>query len=136
MQEADIHAISTAAANDFATVTPGRSVSSELTFGGLYYGLYFATVDLKADCAKFDECDLIIVDDLHYYRKNNPDNLPISLNGANIYVIQPGCRDINQPDCTDLQSYWTTAFSKFDAGKMFFWNGVRAEFNLLGEIRR
>jgi hypothetical protein len=137
MVKMDVNGISTAAASDFGeVVTPSRGTSEELLYGGLYYGLYFASVDIKADCAKYDECDLVIVDDLHVWRKNNPDRLPIALNGVNLYVIMPGCRDINQPDCADLQSYWTTQFEGFGVSKLLIWNGVRAELNLLGEIGR
>jgi hypothetical protein len=136
MQDADINAISTAVVSDFGTVTPSKHISSELTFGGLYYGLYFVSFDIKADCAKYDECDLVIVDDLHVWNKNNSEHLPIALNGVNLYVIMPGCRDINQPDCTDLQSYWTPEFQGFGVSKILYWNGVRAEINLLGNIGR
>ena len=136
MQVADINGISTAEVSDFGTVTPSRRMSSELTYGGVYYGLYFASVDIKADCAKYDECDLIIVDDLSIYLKHNPDHLPIALNGVNVYAIMPGCRDINQPDCADLQSYWTSEFQGFGVSNITFWNGVRAEINLLGKIGR
>lgn len=132
----DNKTISTAEASDFATVTPGKQNLTELVYGGLYYGLYFASVDIKSDCAKYDECDLVIVDDLHYYGKHNPDHLPIALNGVNTYVIQPNCRDINQPDCADLQTYWTTEFQGFGISNISYWNGVRAEFNLLGKIGR
>jgi len=133
---ADINSISTAEGSDFATVSPGNENLSELVFGGLYYGLYFATVDIKSDCAKYDECDLVIVDDLRLYGKHNPQNLPIALNGVNLYVIMPNCRDINQPDCADLQTYWTAEFQGFGINNITFWNGVRAELNLLSKIGR
>jgi hypothetical protein len=136
MQVADVNNISTAEVSDFATVTPGKLNLSELVYGGLYYGLYFASVDFKADCAKYDECDLVIVDDLHVYGKHNPQNLPIALNGVNLYVIEPDCRDINQPDCADLQSYWTSEFQGFGVNNILYWNGIRAELNLVGKIGR
>ena len=132
----DVNSIATAASNDFATMTPVKGKSEELLYGSWYYGLYFASVDFQADCAKYDSCDLVLIGDLHVYRKNNPDKLPISLNGINIYTIMPGCRDINQPDCADLQSYWSSEFTRFGASKSIFWNGVRSEVNLLGEIGR
>jgi len=136
MQVEDNNSISTAEVGDFATVTPGHQNLSELVYGGLYYGLYFASVDIKSDCAKYDECDLVIVDDLHVYGKHNPEQLPIALKGVNVYVIMPNCRDINQPDCASLQSYWETEFQGFGASNIVYWNGVRAEYNLLGKIGR
>jgi len=136
MQAQDNQSISTAEVSDFATVSPGKQNLTELVYGGLYYGLYFASVDIKSDCAKFDECDLVIVDDLHVYGKHNPDNLPIALKGISLYVVMPNCRDLNQPDCADLQTYWTTEFQGFGVSNITYWNGVRAEFNLLGKIGR
>ena len=105
-------------------------------YGGLYYGLYFASVDIKSDCAKYDECDLVIVGDLRVYGKHNPNNLPIALKGVNTYVIMPNCRDLNQPNCADLQTYWTTEFEGFGVTNITYWNGVRAEYNLLGKLGR
>jgi len=136
VQAEDNSSLSTAEVSDFATVSPGRENLTELVYGGLYYGLYFASVDIKSDCAKYDECDLVIVDDLHVYGKHNPEKLPIALNGVNTYVIMPNCRDINQPDCAALQSYWTTEFQGFGVTNIDIWNGVRAEVNLLGKIGR
>ena len=136
MQAADINGISTAEVSDFGKVTPSTRSNYELYYGGLYYGLYFASLDIQADCAKYDECVLVIVDDLHYLAKHAPDNLPIALNGVSLYVIMPGCRDINQPNCSDLQSYWVPEFQGFGVSKILYWNGVRAEINLLGEIGR
>jgi hypothetical protein len=136
MKSADISAISTAAASDMLTVTPSIININELAYGGVYYGLYFATVDILADCKKYDECDLIIVDDLHVYGRHNPLKLPIALNGVNLYVIMPNCRDLNQPDCTELQDYWTTEFQGFGISNINYWNGVRAEINLLDGIGR
>lgn len=135
-KDSDISGISTAAVSDFALATPSRRIASEMRFGGLYYGLYYASVDIKADCAKYDVCDLIIIDDLHYYNKHNIDHFPIDLTGVNVYSIMPDCRDINQPDCSALQSFWTTEFQSYGASKIVFWNGIRAEINLLDEIGR
>ena len=135
MKNNDVNTIATAAAHDFGAITPARRVSSEMVFGGLYYGLYFATVDLKADCANYDECDLVIFDDLSVYNKNN-NSFPISLNNVNVYTVMPNCRDINQPDCADLQSFWTTEFQKFGATTIKYWNGIRAEINLESVIGR
>jgi hypothetical protein len=137
MVESDVNGISTAEVSDFGKVsTPSKGTNEELLYGGLYYGLYFASIDIQADCAKYDECVLVIVDDLHVWRKHNPDNLPIALKGVSLYTIMPGCRDINQPDCEDLQSYWTSEFQRFGVSKILYWNGVRAEINLLSEIGR
>ena len=135
-QVQDNQTISTAAINDFATVSPGKENLTELVYGGLYYGLYFASVDIKSDCAKYDECDLVIVGDLRVYGKHNPNNLPIALKGVNTYVIMPNCRDLNQPNCADLQTYWTTEFEGFGVTNITYWNGVRAEYNLLGKLGR
>jgi hypothetical protein len=136
MQRGDVNTIATAEASDFATITPGKGKSEELLYGGWYYGLEFASLDFKSDCAKYDKCILILVGGLNVYRKNNPDNLPISLKGIDTYTFLSGCRDLNQPDCADLQTYWTSELERLGATNTVFWNGVRAETNLLGEIRR
>jgi hypothetical protein len=136
MQKEDVSTIHNAAAADFGTITPGRGKSEELMYGGWYYGLYFASLDFKSDCAKYDKCILVLVGGLNVYRKNNPDNLPISLNGIDTYVILSGCRDLNQPDCAETQTYWTSELQRLGAPNTVFMNGVRAGTNLITDIRR
>ena len=130
----DAGALSTAMAADLGKATPSTSENNELKHGGLYYGLTFATNDLRADCAKYDECDLVVVDDLQHFGHIIPPGVAIALQGVNLYVIMPNCRDLNQPDCADLQAYWTPQFKSFGASKVTYWNGLRAELNLLGAM--
>jgi hypothetical protein len=107
-----------------------------MAYGGLYYGLYFATVDFKADCSRFDACYLVILDDLTYWGLHNPAKLPIDLKGINVYAVMPNCRDINQPDCTELQDYWKAEFEGFGAISSTYLNGLRVELNLMDGIGR
>jgi len=110
--------------------------TDELYYGGVYYGLSFASVVFQADCKNYNKCTLIIIDDLQVYREYNSDNLPINLSNATVYAIMPNCRDINQPSCTATQEYWSSEFKKYGAGEVFYWNGIRAETNLLDAIGR
>jgi hypothetical protein len=118
-----------------------RGATDELFYGGVYYGLSFATIDLLSDCDNYSECILIIIDDLHTWNRSEPDDLEtnINLSGINsIYAIMPDCSDVNQPDCSDLQTFWTNEFHRFGANidEIFFFNGRRAESDLLLEMRR
>jgi hypothetical protein len=130
----DAGALSTAMAADFSKVKPSTSENNELKHGGLYFALTYATSDIQADCAKYDECDLIIVDDLAHFGRIIPPGVAVDLQGVNLFVIMPNCRDLNQPDCAELQAYWTPQFKTFGARKITFWNGLRAELNLLGAL--
>ena len=94
IESGDVNNISTAAINDIESAEIGTRNTDELLNGGLYYGLNFATLDLKADCENYGDCILIIIDDLHIWGRNNPGNLPIDLNGVSVYTIMPNCRDI------------------------------------------
>jgi hypothetical protein len=130
----DAGALSTAMAADFTKATPSTSENNELKHGGLYFGLTFATNDFQADCSKYDECDLVLVDDLQHFGHIIPAGVAIALPKVNLYVIMPNCRDLNQPDCADLQAYWTPQFKSFGVSKITYWNGLRAELNLLGAM--
>lgn len=105
--------------------------TNELYYGGIYYGLSFATIVFGEQCRDGVECILVIVDDLNVYGKNNPDNLAIDLENVRIIATMPNCRFIDQPDCVQLQEYWTEEFSKFGASNIEYRNGDRAESNII-----
>ena len=136
MVVSDRDQISTEMAMDFATAVPSKFQTNEMAYGSLYYGLYFASVDFQADCSRFDECYLVIVDDLTFWGQHNPALLKIDLTNIDVIAVMPTCRDINQPDCTELQRYWTTEFEGFGASEITYLNGLRAELNILNEIGR
>ncbi|MBL8088989.1 MAG: hypothetical protein JNJ43_01580 [Anaerolineales bacterium] len=113
--------------------------TNELYYGGLYYALGFATRIFQSDgagCNKYTSCNLIIIDDLQTWGKNNPDNIPIELNGVSAYVVMPNCRDIDSTSCQESINYWDAEFEKFKIISTQYWNGERAEINLLEVIRR
>jgi len=111
--------------------------NEELDYGGVYYGLNFASTVFQNNCSQYTNCILLVVDDLHVWRKHNPDNLTINLSGVKVYVIMPDCRDIDQPSCTALQEYWDNEFKQFGVNdKPIYWNGIRVESNLLKDIGR
>jgi hypothetical protein len=122
--------------DDFST--EGIYRTDELKHGGLYYGLSFATVILDARCADYDECVILIIDDLSYWMKDNPDQLDIDLQGSKIYTIMPNCEDIDQPSCTELLNFWRDEFINFGSNpNVTFWNGKQqVETQLLKELRR
>ena len=117
--------------------------------GDLYYGLSFATTILDARCKEYDECFVIIIDDLsHSYsfqklvdihqnpELDMPDFVYPDLHGAKIYTIIPNCEDIDMPACQDLQKFWLAEFDKFGANPdVTFWNGKRIEARLLQEYQ-
>ena len=110
--------------------------TNELYYGGVYYGLNFASTVFQSDCKKYNECILIIIDDLETWGENNPENLPIDLGKVKIYSILPNCKDLDQPSCVKLREYWTVEFEKFGAVDMVYWNETRVELNLLSAIGR
>ena len=122
--------------NSTAIETPFRT--NELYYGGVYFGLDFATTIFNADCKQYTECVLIIIDDLELWDENNPDNLPIALNEVKqILAIMPNCEDIDQPSCARLKNYWTNEFARLGAAvEPEYWNGERAEIKLLEAIGR
>lgn len=133
--------------DDFST--EGINESDETKNGGLYYGLSFATTILDARCEEYDECSVIIIDDLSLWSDNvqeiidmhkdsaMPDFLYPDLHGAKIYTIMPNCEDIDTPACQDLQKFWLTEFDKFGANPdVTFWNGKRIEARLLQEYQQ
>lgn len=110
--------------------------TDELYYGGVYYGLSFAGTVFQSDCKNYAACILLIIDNMRVFGKNNPDNLSINLTGVKTYVILPNCQDIDQPNCKALEDYWDGEFPKFGAAQPVYWNGVRAETNLLNAIGR
>ena len=107
--------------------------NAELYYGGLYYGLNFATTIFRA-CEQYDECVLLIIDDLQFY--NSHLNTLIDLNGVKMYVVMPNCKDIDQPNCMELREYWDNEFKQYGAidNDIVYWNGVHIELNLLDEL--
>ncbi len=118
------------------TVTETPFKTDELYYGGVYYGLSFASVIFQAECKNYSKCSLLVIDDLEVYREYNLDNLPVDLNNVDIYAIIPNCRDLNQPSCIKVREYWDPEFKKYGAGKIVFWNGDHVEQNLLDAIGR
>lgn len=114
--------------------TPFRT--DELYYGGVYHGLSFASRVFQAECKNYSKCTLIVIDDLRVYQEYNHDNLPINLTGVDVYAIMPNCKDLAQPSCTEVSDYWDPELKKYGAEEVFFWNGVRAETNLLNAIGR
>lgn len=127
----------------------GFNKTDETKNGGLYYGLSFATTILDAKCEEYDECSVIIIDDLSLWADNVqkivdmhqdpelPDFLYPDLHGAKIYTIMPNCEDIDMPACQDLQNFWLAEFDKFGANpNVTFWNGKRIESRLLKEYQK
>ena len=109
--------------------------SDELYYGGVYYGLNFATSVFEADCKNYDTCTLLIIDDMRFLGKNNPTNI-INLSGVKTYVIMPNCLDMADANCKTRVDYWSSEFLKFGVDNPVYWNGVRAEINLLDSIGR
>lgn len=110
--------------------------TDELYYGGVYYGLNFATTVFQSDCKNYDACILLIINDMHVLRRNNPDKLSINLDGVKTYAIMPECQDIDQPNCKILEDYWDSEFPKFGAAQPVYLNGIHAETNLLNDIER
>lgn len=114
--------------------------TNELYYGGVYDGLGFATRIFQSDgagCDKYTSCTLLIFDDMELWGHNNPDNVSIELGNVNSYIIMPDCKDIDNTACQDTITYWNTEFEKFGAAKSpQYWNGDRAEINILDAIRR
>lgn len=110
--------------------------TDELYYGGVYDGLSFATTVFQSECKNYGSCMLLIIDDLHFFGKNNPDNLSIDLHGIKTYAIMPNCKSLDEPDCNPYEGYWNSEFPKFGGATPVYLNGVRAETNLLNAIGR
>jgi len=110
--------------------------TNELYYGGLYYGLSFATMVFGDQCENGADCMLIVVDDFGVYDEDNSDNLHIDLRGVDIIAIMPNCRYIDQPSCVETQRYWNEEISDFGAQKIEYWNGSRAEINIINFVGR
>jgi hypothetical protein len=110
--------------------------TNELYYGGIYYGLSFATSVFGKQCQNEIECILLIIDDLNVYEENNPDNLDIDLKGVKTITAMYNCRYIDQPECAPTQEYWNDEFSKFGVLETNYWDGSRAESNILDYIGR
>lgn len=110
--------------------------TNELYYGGVYYGLSFATLVFGDRCKLDSECILIIVDDLEVYGKNNPDNLKIDLQGVTVIAMMPNCRYVDEPECMLLQQYWSEEFVKYGVQETIYANGIRAESNILNFVER
>lgn len=103
--------------------------TNELYYGGVYYGLSFATTIFQSQCNKYDNCLLYIVSDMHYYGLNNPDKLPIDLKGVHTYVIMPSCLDLDEGNCKERVEYWSSEFSAYGSVAPFFSAGLDDDKN-------
>jgi hypothetical protein len=103
--------------------------TNELYYGGVYYGLSFATTIFQSQCSKYDKCLLYIVSDMHHYGLNNPDKLPIDLKGVHTYVIMPSCLDLDQGNCKERADYWSSEFPVYNGIAPVFSTGVDADKN-------
>jgi hypothetical protein len=103
----------------------------------VYEGLYHASLDLESDCSNYDECILIVIDDLNTWTYGNRGDFEINLEGVSLaYVIMPNCKDLNQPSCQKLKNFWDREFHSYGAPPITFANGTRAEINLLDILGR
>ena len=105
----------------------------------VFEGLYHATIDLNSDCPAYDECVLIIIDDLKTWTFENQlcDDCQIDLSGLDkIYAIMPDCRDINQPSCKKIQDFWNERFLEYGYGfpSAEYHNGAKVEKYILESI--
>jgi hypothetical protein len=57
--------------------------------------------------------------------------LPVDLNKVNIFVLMPNCFDMQDTKCAERQEYWNNEFQVLNGGEVTYWNGTRAEINLL-----
>jgi hypothetical protein len=134
---AEIGSITTNLYNDLKHFEENLSVSEqpyftdELYYGGIYHGLSFVTRIFQAECSNYGECALIIIDDMQVYHEYNQDRLTVDLNKANIFVIMPNCVDMQETKCAERQEYWNNEFKALNGGQVTYWNGTRAEINLL-----
>ncbi len=114
--------------------------TNELYYGGVYNGLSFATRVFQSDgagCDKYTSCTLVIIDDMELWGENNPDNLDINLAGVKTYIVMPNCKDIDNTACQNTITYWDAEFEKLGMlDSPQYWNGERAEINLIEAIRR
>lgn len=111
--------------------------TNEEFYGGVYYGLSFSTIVFDADCRKHGDCILVIIDDLEIWGRSNPENLHINLSDVRIFEIMPNCDDIDKPACSEARDYWHEEFRRLGVSDTpEYWNGDRAEINLLNEIGR
>jgi hypothetical protein len=135
---AEVATISTSAANA-ATSVAENAIVEETPYADnvVYEGLYHASIDIKSDCAHYDECLLLIIDDLNTWTHGNQGDFDIDLTGIDlVYSIMPQCKDINQPSCKRLQEFWDDEFSMYGVKSTFYSNTIRAEKTLLDTIRR
>jgi len=96
------------------TVKPKDSKNgTERPLGGnnVYEGLSHVTVDLKSRCPDYSRCVLIIIDDLEDWRSKKPEQLKIDLEGYEVVIIIPSCKDLVSPECKNLQSKWIPQFT-------------------------
>lgn len=133
---AEIGGITTDLYNDLKHFEENLSISEkpystdELHNGGIYHGLSFITRVFQAECSKYGECALIIIDDMQVYYSYNQDMLTVDLNKANIFVIMPNCFDMQDTLCAERQEYWNNEFKALNGGEVTYSNGSRAEINL------
>lgn len=108
----------------------------ETPFAGdnVYEGLAHVTVDFESQCANYENCFLIIFDDLVDWRPETPDYLHINLEGVDVITVLPQCEDIIQPTCKRVQDQWGPMFESYKAKSIKYYNGERLEEFLIAEI--
>lgn len=128
MEDQEIASVATEIVKSKSVIPNETPYSSDVVFDGLYH----ATLDLTDSCPGYDECVLIIIDDLKTWTLENMlcKDCDIDLSGLDkILVVMPNCRDINQPTCKTLQAFWNGQFIEY--GYRFpsadYTNGIKAE---------
>ncbi len=128
MEDQELASVATEIVKSNSVIPNETPYSNDVVFEGLYH----ATLDLKDSCPGYDECVLIIVDDLKTWTVENMlcKDCNIDLSSLDkILVVMPNCRDINQPTCKAVQEFWNGQFIEY--GYRFpsadYNNGVKAE---------
>lgn len=97
----------------------------------VYEGLWHATLDFNADCSKYQHCFLIVIDDLTTWTKVAPKNVSIDLSNVQVFIVMPGCENINSYECVVRQEYWNWEFAEFGAKTVRYFAGTALNGELL-----
>jgi hypothetical protein len=134
-------ALATEVATNIANSNANTPVAIETPFAAnvVYEGLGHATIDFEAQCPQYDKCILLIIDDLIDWRNAGPGNkipeIYFNLHGADVIIVMPNCRDLNQPSCTKIKNLWTDELITFGAkDPITYLNGDRLEETLIQMI--
>ncbi|MEW6029595.1 MAG: hypothetical protein AB1554_08940 [Chloroflexota bacterium] len=134
-------ALATEVATNIADGTANTPYVIETPFAAnvVYEGLGHATIDFEAQCSLYDKCILLIIDDLIDWRNAGPGNkipeIYFNLHGADVIIVMPNCRDLDQPSCTKTKNLWTDELISFGAkDPVTYLNGDRLEETLIQMI--